>query len=257
MKLNINLVGAGNVAWHICNALSNSDYNVKQVYSRTFQGAQKLANTFGFNAVKDTKDFDEVGAIILAIDDDQIEAASDALDNPFDAVVIHTSGSISIDALQKHKNAAVLWMIESLKTGEKINYSTIPIIVHYSNAYANNLVNEIARTISSKVHILADTERRKMHLSAVMANNFTNHLFALLKKYTNNNQLDFNLLNPIIQSTIASAINDNPLQLQTGPAVRRDHKTTQAHLKLLENDKAMTEIYEAMTNSIQKTHKKL
>lgn len=257
MKLTINLIGAGNVAWHLSNAFANTDYTIKQVYSRTLNKAQQLANTFGYEAVKKPADFDEAEAIILAVDDNQIETVANELPNPFNAVVIHTSGSVSIDALQIHQHRAVFWMIESLTTGKKMNYSQIPIIVHYSDTKANNLVNELARTISSKVHILADTERRKLHLAAVMANNFTNHLFGLMKEYTHQNDLDFNLLKPIIDSTIESAIEGDPLQLQTGPAVRRDHKTLQAHLDLLTHNKPMITIYEALSNSIQQTHKNL
>lgn len=255
MKLQINLVGAGNVAWHLSNALANTDYAIKQIYSRTLDKAQRLANTFGYEAVKQLTDFDEVEAIILAVDDNQIEQVANELPNPFNAVVMHTSGSVSIDALQTHQHAAVFWMIESLTAGKKINYSQIPIIVHYSDVRANNLVNELARTISSKVHILADTERRKLHLAAVMANNFTNHLFGLIKQYAQQNKLDFNLLKPIIDSTIHNAVDGDPLQLQTGPARRRDHKTLQAHANLLADNKSIASIYEALSNSIQQTHK--
>jgi len=257
MRLTINLVGAGNVAWHLSNAFSNSDYTIKQVYSRTLNKAQRLANTFGFEAVNKLTDFDESNVIILAVDDNQIETVSNELPNRFDAVIIHTSGSVSIDALQAHKNAAVFWMIQSLTSGKKIDYSQIPIIVHYSNTNANHVVNELARTISSKVHILADTERRKMHLAAVMANNFTNHLFGLMKQFAAQNELDFALLKPIIDSTVASAINGDPLLLQTGPAIRRDHKTLQAHQQLLTHNKMLATVYETLTNSIQQSHKNL
>lgn len=257
MKLTINLVGAGNVAWHLSNAFSNTDYTIKQVYSRTQDKAQRLANTFGFKAVNKLADFDETNVIILAVDDNQIETVANELPNPFDALVIHTSGSVSIDALKAHKNAAVFWMIQSLTAGKKTDYSQIPIIVHYSNTNANNIVNELARTISSKVHILADTERRKMHLAAVMANNFTNHLFDLMKQFTHQNELDFSLLKPIIDSTIENAINGDPNLLQTGPAIRRDHKTLQAHQQLLTHNKTLASVYEALTNSIQQNHKNL
>jgi len=257
MKLTINLVGAGNVAWHLSNAFSNTDYTIKQVYSRTYDKAQRLANTFGFEAVNNPANFDEANVIILAVDDNQIETVANDLPNPFDAVVIHTSGSVSIDALKTHKNAAVFWMIQSLTTGKKINYSEIPIIVHYSNTNANHVVNELARTISSKVHILADTERRKMHLAAVVANNFTNHLLGLMKQFAQQNELDFALLKPIINSTIESAVEGDPLQLQTGPAIRRDHKTLQAHQQLLAGNKTLASVYEALTNSIQQSYKNI
>jgi len=251
---NINIIGAGNVAWHISNALSNTNFQIQQIYSRSFSSAQQLANTFGHQAVNALENFKEAKAIIIAVDDDQIEKVSQQLGNVGDALVIHTSGSVSIDALLPHQNRAVLWLIESLTKGEKLSYNKIPAIVHYANAYSNNLVYEIAKSISNVVHILADKERRALHLGAVMANNFSNHLFTLLKNFTHEKNIDFSLLQPIINSTFHNAQQKEPYAMQTGPAIRHDKKTIMNHLKILQQNTQLTEIYNTFTKSIQATH---
>lgn len=251
----INIIGAGNVAWHISNALTNSNFEVHQIYSRNLASAKLMANTFGYLAVTSIKDFDPAEAIILAVDDDQIETVAKQLENIGDAVVIHTSGSVSIDALNPHQNRAVLWLIESLRKGEKVSYNQIPAIVHYSNAHSNNLVYEIAKSISNVVHILADNERRALHLSAVMANNFTNHLFTVLKNFTAEKNIDFSLLHPIINSTLHNAQQKDPFTMQTGPAIRGDNDTIDNHLAILQQQPKLKEIYKTFTSSIQKTHK--
>lgn len=251
---NINIIGAGNVAWHISNALTNTDFEVQQIFSRNFSSAQKMANTFGYQAVNALAYFKDAKAIIVAVDDDEIENVAKQLSNVGDTLVIHTSGSVSIDALLPHENRAVLWLIESLRKDEKIAYKKIPAIVHYSNSYSNNLIYEIAKTISNVVHILADTERRALHLGAVMANNFTNHLFTLLKKFSDEKNIDFNLLQPIINSTLYNAQQNNPLTMQTGPAIRNDETTIDHHLKILQQNANLKEIYNAFTKSIQNTH---
>lgn len=252
---NINIIGAGNVAWHISNALTNTNFEVQQIYSRNFSSAQQLANTFGYQAVNSIADFNDVTAIIVAVDDDQIENVAKQLGNVADTLVIHTSGSVSIDALLPHQNRAVLWLIESLRKDEKVAYKQIPAIVHYSNSYSNNLIYEIAKTISNVVHILADTERRALHLGAVMANNFTNHLFTLLKNFTASKDIDFTLLHPIINSTLQNAQQKDPFIMQTGPAIRNDKVTVDHHLKILQQNSNLEEIYTTFTKSIQHTHK--
>lgn len=250
----INIIGAGNVAWHISNALTNTDFEVQQIYSRNFASAQQLANTFGYQAVNAIADFKDAKVIIIAVDDDQIESVAKQLGNVADTLVIHTSGSASIDALLPHQNRAVLWLIESLRKGEKVTYNQIPTIVHYSNAYSNNLVYEIAKNISNVVHILADTERRALHLGAVMANNFTNHLFTLLKNFTAEKNIDFSLLHPIINSTLYNAQQKDPFAMQTGPAIRSDKATINNHINILKQNQQLKEIYNTFTKSIQATH---
>jgi len=251
----INIIGSGNVAWHISNALTNTDFKVQQICSRNLASAKQMANTFGYEAVNTIKDFKLADAIILAVDDDEIGNVSKQLSNISDTVVVHTSGSVSIDTLLPHENRAVLWLIESLTKGEKVNYYKIPAIVHYSNAYSNNLVYEIAKSISNVVHILADKERRALHLGAVMANNFTNHLFTLLQNFTASNNIDFSLLHPIINSTFQNAQQKDPHVIQTGPAIRHDKATIDYHLEILKQHPQLKEIYTTFTNSIQSTHK--
>jgi len=52
----INIIGAGNVAWHISNTLTNTNFEVHQIYSRNLSSAQLMANTFGYHAVSSIKD---------------------------------------------------------------------------------------------------------------------------------------------------------------------------------------------------------
>lgn len=250
----INIIGAGNVAWHISNALTNTSFEVQQIYSRNFATAQQLANTFGYQAESTIANFNDAKAIIIAVDDDQIENVAQQLGNVGDTLIIHTSGSVSIDALMPHQNRAVLWLIESLRKDEKVSYKQIPAIVHYANSYSNNLVYEIAKSISNVVHILADTERRALHLGAVIANNFTNHLFTLLKNFTDSKNIDYSLLHPIINSTLHSAQQKDPFTMQTGPAIRNDKATIDCHLKILEQNIHLKEIYTTFTKSIKATH---
>jgi len=255
MSFTINIIGAGNVAWHLCNALSISSHKVQQIYSRTFASAQKIANTFGIDAIDDLYDFKKSDIIILAVNDDQIDDVSNQLNIDGDTVVLHTSGTVSIEVLNKHNNYGVLWLIETLSKEKTIPYDNITTITYYNNDKSKDVVYEIAKDISTNVHVLADAERQKMHLAAVMANNFTNHLYTRLEEWTKSNNLNFDLLKPIIKTTVNQLLQHSPATLQTGPAVRNDVETMDKHKAMLDAFVDTKAIYEIMSASIQSFHK--
>ena len=88
---------------------------------------------------------------------------------------------------------------------------------------------------------------------AVMVNNFTNHLYALIEKYCKDEGLDFYLLLPLIQETAARLEDASPSKTQTGPAIRGDDATIEKHLDLLNKYPQLKKIYELFTESISQS----
>jgi hypothetical protein len=92
--------------------------------------------------------------------------------------------------------------------------------------------------------------RVKLHLAAVMVNNFTNHLYALMETYCREEGLDFHLLLPLIKETASRLDDVSPSKTQTGPAVRNDTTTIEKHLDLLQKYPQLKRMYELFTESI-------
>lgn len=69
-------------------------------------------------------------------------------------------------------------------------------------------------------------------------------------------KIDFEIIHPLIMETARKAGRIGPLQAQTGPAIRGDKTTIDAHLKMLDSYPAYKEFYEVITNSILKANKK-
>jgi hypothetical protein len=63
--------------------------------------------------------------------------------------------------------------------------------------------------------------------------------------------LPFELLKPIIKETFEKLEILSPKNAQTGPAIRRDKKTINKHLKLIESPD-LKSIYKVFTLAIQK-----
>lgn len=107
--------------------------------------------------------------------------------------------------------------------------------------------------MSRIVYLVSSSERLLLHLAAVLACNFSNHLLALARQLTVSNGLEFGLLTPLIQETVRKALAvPDPATVQTGPARRNDQTTIQAHLALLMDRPLTAEIYKLLTHSIYK-----
>ncbi len=69
-------------------------------------------------------------------------------------------------------------------------------------------------------------------------------------KICNENNIDFNLLQPLIEETATRIKNKNPNDVFTGPAVRKDFSTINKHLEVLKNNKSQAEVYQFLTDKI-------
>ena len=112
------------------------------------------------------------------------------------------------------------------------------------------MLDEIAGRMSSSVYRMTDEQKSVLHVAAVFANNFSNHMLTLAASICNEHQLPFEILKPLILETFSKAILSGPRESQTGPAVRGDQKTIEKHLKLLAEHPDLGIIYKTLTKSI-------
>ena len=86
----------------------------------------------------------------------------------------------------------------------------------------------------------------------MFVNNFTNGLYAVAQQVCREQDVPFEILYPIIQTTARKAQWGDVRYQLTGPAVRNDRKTIDAHRRLLAHDKQKLEVYDLMTELVQK-----
>jgi predicted short-subunit dehydrogenase-like oxidoreductase (DUF2520 family) len=93
-------------------------------------------------------------------------------------------------------------------------------------------------------------------VAAVFASNFTNHLLSIANDLLAREQLSFDLLKPLIRTTVDKALqSEDPALGQTGPARRGDWNTTNRHLEYLQEvNPEWTDIYRLMTERIRSRH---
>ena len=89
-----------------------------------------------------------------------------------------------------------------------------------------------------------------MHLAAVFANNFTNHLLGVAKQILERKNIPFDIIFPLIDQTIVKAKQNNPFDVQTGPSKRQEIAIMENHKSRLDDDER--EIYEVLSKKIIK-----
>lgn len=248
--MDIVIIGTGNTATVLGRKLKKAGHNILQVFGRNSSEASDLAyeldteSTNYWNVV--VKDAD---LYIIAVSDIAVEEVFRELQLS-DKTVVHTAASVPKDVLKGGaKHYGVLYPLQSLK--KDAGYlPEIPMIIDASDRKTLNMLDVLAHTISDRVVEADDETRVKLHLAAVMVNNFTNHLYALVEKYCKDEGLDFYLLLPLIRETAARLENISPAKSQTGPASRGDTTTIEKHLQLLEKYPQLQKLYDLFTDSI-------
>lgn len=246
------LIGAGNVATQLGAALKKEGYLISQVYSRTKKSAEALAKTLKAAPLTDLKKIDTGAAIvIIAVKDDAIAAIAKQLKLK-DQLLVHTSGSVEMNVLKAcSKNFGVFYPLQTFTKGKTVVFKSVPICIEANNSAASTTLQYFAKSLSRKVQKINSDQRKKIHLAAVFACNFSNHMYAIADELLRKEKLSLDLLQPLIEETASKIKNSKPSDVQTGPAVRGDKKTMDAHLKLLGTNKKLKTLYQLISEGIQ------
>ncbi len=227
--ISILIVGKGNVGTHLFEALKPfNELKVSIISSRNLTIIPIADLT------------------ILAVSDDAIQEVSHKINNTF---VVHTSGSVAMSQLKNTSRKGVFYMLQSFSKEKKVDFSKIPFCLEVQHSLDFEMLSSIAKLLSEKIYQIDSEQRKIVHVAAVFANNFTNHLYKIANDICDKNQIPFEILYPLIAETAEKITTLPPILAQTGPAVRKDSETIKNHLFLL-NEKQQ-EIYKILTNSIQ------
>lgn len=249
--ISVVLLGAGNVATHLYKAFQNSEtISVSQWYNRSSSVISSYANFV--DITDDLTKLKEADIYILAVSDDSIAELSQNL--PFEnRLVAHTSGSVSMHAIDKKNQIAVFYPVQTFSKDVDLDFSEIPICIEVYEKQNLPLLKNLAVGLGCKPYKLNTEQRQTLHLSAVFVNNFTNQLYRIAHEITDIETIEFDILKPLILETAKKVQNISPYMAQTGPAKRNDKKTIKRHLKQLEREDHKA-IYKLLTASIKKTH---
>ncbi|RQO65014.1 DUF2520 domain-containing protein [Pedobacter sp. KBW01] len=250
--MKIVLLGSGNVATHLAKALKAKGEDVVQVYSPNLVNAKLLADNIAAEAVSDLSAVKvDADLYIISVKDDAIESIAEGL-KAVSGLVVHTSGTTDIKVLSSQvKHAGVFYPLQTFSKRKDVSFDRIPLCIEATGAVELDVLKQLASKLSQQVYELDGDKRKILHLAAVFACNFPNHLYALANRVLQQNDLDFEIIRPLIAETADKVMTNLPENVQTGPAVRDDETTINKHLSMLNDMPGLQEIYQTLSDSIK------
>lgn len=256
--LSVTIIGAGNLAWHLAPALDNVGFAVREIYSRKAKNAEALAShLYQSEAVTDL-DFSESPSkiFLLCVADDAIPSVVSELILPANSILAHTSGSQPLSVLKTTitPDTGVFYPLQTFSKARKVDFSGVPFFVESEKAEVEKILMSMAKALSRKVVRISSEDRRALHVAAVFAANFTNHMLTLSKEVMTNHGLNFDYLKPLIAETLNKSLEIGPDKSQTGPARRGDLEILDTHMEMLKDDASVAEIYKIVSQHIIDTY---
>lgn len=250
-KLKIGIVGMGNVGVHFLQRLIDLGYSHVTVYSRSGNNLPASMNVKDVQFTNDFKEFIDFDLVFCAVNDNTMLEMIQLVSKY--APVVSVSGTVNLNHLETKYPVGTFYPLQSFKSDQSIHWEGLPLFIEAQDPEFNTFLMKLAKEFSGNAIQLSEDKRQYLHVAAVFANNFTNHIIDLAAHYCNEHQIEFDWLKPLINQTMEKIQTNNPHDIMTGPAVRNDQSTIKKHLELLEPDQKT--IYQTLTKSIIKHHK--
>ena len=280
MNYKIVFLGSGNLATNLSLALKAAGEEIIQIFSRTQENAQALADKLHCASCTSINEIrTDADVYIFSVKDDALPSLIEQLAVKLSGrhiledtqsstslstgeggergpILLHTAGSVPMSVFPETMhyelctmNYGVLYPMQTFSKDRSVNFREIPCFVEASDNNTLGAIKTLASKISDHVLEMSSEKRRKLHLAAVFACNMTNHCYRLAEKVLEEEGIDFSLYLPLIQETANKVKELSPRKAQTGPMVRYDKTIMDAQIALI-NDERTRQIYRLMADSI-------
>ena len=254
-SLRIGLLGAGRVASQLGPALVAAGHKVVFVWNRSAPAATALAAQLpGAQALASlAAPLPPADVYLLAVPDAAVGPLVAGITWPGSALVAHLAGALPLSVFDKQPTVrgGVFYPLQTFSPGREISWPAVPLCIEAHEAAAEATLLALASSLSQLVLRLDSDRRLKLHVAAVFANNFTNHVLGIADALLTEAGLPPALLAPLVRETVDKALANPPFSVQTGPAVRQDLPTLAAHQAALAAHPAWQAIYAQLTASIR------
>jgi len=254
--MEIVLIGSGSVATHLGLALQSKGIVIKQVFSRNSENARNLADKLGTTYIDDIEDlYMDADIYIYALKDSALKTVLRKMEIP-NGVHVHTAGSIPMSDFEGFTSRyGVFYPLQSFSIQKTVDFSNIPICIEACDAEVQQILYDLAKLLTDKIYTVNSEQRKKLHLAAVFACNFTNYMYDIASQILDDSDIQFEIIQPLIAETAEKIKTLSPFDAQTGPAVRFDETTIARHLHMLNKTPEISKIYSILSKEIHSRHK--
>jgi predicted short-subunit dehydrogenase-like oxidoreductase (DUF2520 family) len=251
-SLKIGVVGLGNVGWNLVQRLDSKGYDVKQIVAKKNDHRKKLAKTLEADLIKSVSDLDKkLDLIFLCIPDDQLQETAAKIDST--AALIHCSGSTPMLEAQL---SGVFYPFQTFTKFFAVEWKGVPVFIESNEKGLRSKLLKIANDITGNAKEVTFEQRQAIHMSGVFGANFVNHILYMAKSILDDKNIDFSVLEPLLEETVRKAFEHSPAGSQTGPSRRGDIKMISKHLELLKSNNNLSEYYRLFSDDILTIYKK-
>jgi len=240
------IIGSGNVAYHLAKAFTQNNIRLTQIFGRNEEDLKKISDEL--NISYSTKNLSDADLYIICVSDGSVENVSQLITKK-DCLVAHTSGSLPKEILIGEYRKSSFYPLQTFSKSKTLDYSKIPFFIETENDQDQKTLTDLASKISENVMKSNHEKRKYIHLTAVFACNFVNHLFSRAKEISDAQEIPFDYFLPLIDETVKKIHEIEPKSAQTGPAIRNDKRVLELHEQLLKDESL--EIYKTMNHSIK------
>jgi predicted short-subunit dehydrogenase-like oxidoreductase (DUF2520 family) len=245
------MLGAGNVSTHISRHLHSKGHRISCIYSSNLESASLLADEFGAKATTQQEEVPRQADFYLVCVPDQAVSSVLSLFKGWKGTWLHTAGALNLDLFKGLQSRyGVLYPLQTLSKTQDISLASTPFLVEGSSAEVTESISGLAASISAHVQEIDSESRLTIHLAAVFANNFTNHMVHIGQQILSEHKLDIKLLEPILEETVRKIGVMGAGDAQTGPALRNDQLSMQKHLDLLKSHPEWEKLYTFISRDI-------
>ncbi|MCH7397954.1 F420-dependent NADP oxidoreductase [Belliella sp. DSM 107340] len=254
MKFKIAILGTGNVAYHLIPALENAGHTITEIYGRNLEDAEKLTEKVYVAEAVDELDFSESKAeiFILAVSDSAISDIADEIILPENSILVHTSGTVPLSILgySSATYTGVMYPLQTFSKGRAIDFVDVPFLLESEDEETLQKLKKLAKSLTPYNYIVKSKDRLALHIAAVFASNFTNHMIRLSEEIMARQGLNFEMLKPLIIESISKTLEIGAKRAQTGPAIRGDFGTLDNHFQFLNYNEQVAELYRLISQDI-------
>ena len=256
--MKVAIIGAGRVAWNLAPALQQSGVEVVEVWSKSRSSAEALAHRLGCPFMWGALDVVtcEADLYVIAVKDAVLQDVIRQLHPGRErALMAHTAGSMPLTLFAEagHERGGVFYPMQTFSKEREVDFSQVHFFIEASRREDEASLMSLALSLNDNedfVHRSTSATRRQLHLAAVFACNFTNHCCALADGLLTDAGLDFQVLLPLVEETVAKLHQLPPAEAQTGPAARRDENVMGLQRAMLANRPDLQRIYTLLSSSI-------
>lgn len=247
------VVGTGRIAQSLLRSLYENHIPILALQGRNEAQRKALAERWEVGMDSSIGDWipKEANLVFIAVSDAAIPEVARQLEGLRQPgrIFVHLSGSTDLNALAPLGEEVGVFYPLQMFTEEPGSFREVPLFLEGEGDVLTRL-QDAASVFSAQVYRMSSAQRRRLHLAAVFVVNFPNLLYRLAEEQLADTEADFSVFESILQEQLRRVMELGPAQSQTGPALRGDETTLQAHLQLLDGQPEQQQLYRFISQMI-------